>query len=151
MTRGLAVWGLGALTPLDHKQILPIFESVSVDTVVKERDLEALVGTPQGGNQRFEDAVRAAAEGYRAGLVRRISHHDAPGGGGCGRVKSAAVGAGAAQPRRGGGGHHRRGQRTGGRALAVACGCGERARCRRDVGSYFTEKVIISVSSGLPR
>ncbi|MGX0630430.1 hypothetical protein ACUW8P_001540 [Corynebacterium afermentans] len=67
MTRGLAVWGLGALTPLDHKQILPIFESVSVDTVVKERDLEALVGTPQGGNQRFEDAVRAAAEGTEPG------------------------------------------------------------------------------------
>ena len=67
MTRGLAAWGLGVLTPLGHKQILPIFESVSVDTVVKERDLEALVGTPEGGNQKFEDAVRAAAEGTEPG------------------------------------------------------------------------------------
>lgn len=67
MTRALAAWGLGVLTPLDHNQILPIFESVSVDTVVKERDLEALVGTPAGGNQRFEEAVRAAAEGTEPG------------------------------------------------------------------------------------
>ena len=50
------------LTPLAYKQILPIFESVSVDTVVKERDLEALVGTPEGGNQKFDDAVREAAK-----------------------------------------------------------------------------------------
>ena len=54
-------------TPLDHKQILPIFESGSVDTVVKECDLEALVGTPAGGNRKFEDAVRAAAEGTEPG------------------------------------------------------------------------------------
>ncbi|WJY97186.1 hypothetical protein CFOUR_03790 [Corynebacterium fournieri] len=67
MTRGLAAWGLGVLTPLGHKQILPIFESVSVDTVVEEHDLEALVGTPRGGNQKFEDAVRAAAEGTEPG------------------------------------------------------------------------------------
>ena len=62
MTRRLAARGLGVLTPLAHKQILPIFESVSVDTVVKEHDLEALVGTPEGGNQKFEDAVREAAK-----------------------------------------------------------------------------------------
>ena len=62
MTRKLAAWGLGVLTPLAYKQILPIFESVSVDTVVKERDLEALVGTPEGGNQKFDDAVREAAK-----------------------------------------------------------------------------------------
>ena len=62
MTRKLAARGLGVLTPLAYKQILPIFESVSVDTVVKERDLEALVGTPEGGNQKFEDAVREAAK-----------------------------------------------------------------------------------------
>lgn len=53
---------MGQLTPLDYKQILPIFESVSVDTVVKERDLEEMVGAPEGGNMRFEDAVRAAAK-----------------------------------------------------------------------------------------
>lgn len=67
MTRKLAAWGLGKLTPLAYKQILPIFESVSVDTVVKERDLEALVGTPEGGNQKFEDAVRVAAQGTDPG------------------------------------------------------------------------------------
>lgn len=61
-TRKLAAWGLGQLTPLDYQQILPIFESVSVDTVVKERDLEELVGAPEGGNMRFDDAVRAAAK-----------------------------------------------------------------------------------------
>lgn len=66
-TRKLAAWGLGILTPLSYKQILPIFESVSVDTVVKERDLEAIVGPPEGGNQKFEDAVRAAAQGTNPG------------------------------------------------------------------------------------
>lgn len=63
MTRKLAAWGLAQLTPLTFDEILPIFESVSVDTVVKERDLEAMVGTPEGGAQPFEDAVRDAARG----------------------------------------------------------------------------------------
>ena len=73
MTRKLAAWGLGMLTPLGYKEVLPIFESVSVDTVVKERDLENLVGTPDGGNQRFEDAVRAAAEGTDPGWYGAVA------------------------------------------------------------------------------
>lgn len=61
MTRRMASLGLSFLTPLSDAEILPIFESVSTDTVVKERNLEELVGTPDGGNQSFADAVRAAA------------------------------------------------------------------------------------------
>lgn len=63
MTRQLASWGLAQLTPLKYGQILPIFESVSVDTVVKERDLEELVGQPADGAQPFQEAVRDAARG----------------------------------------------------------------------------------------
>ena len=61
MTRRLASLGLSLLTPLSMGKILPIFDSVSADTVVKERDLEELVGTPEGGNQSFEEAVAIAA------------------------------------------------------------------------------------------
>lgn len=67
MTRRMASLGLSFLTPLSDSEILPIFESVSADTVVKERDLEQLVGAPDGGNQTFDDAVRAAADGTAPG------------------------------------------------------------------------------------
>lgn len=73
MTRTLAAWGLAQLTPLTFDQILPIFESVSVDTVVKERDLEALVGAPEGGSQPFKDAVRDAARGTDVAWYGRVA------------------------------------------------------------------------------
>lgn len=63
MTRQMAALGLSFITPLTYGEILPIFDSVSADTVVKERDLEELVGTPEGGNETFDDAVQAAADG----------------------------------------------------------------------------------------
>lgn len=63
MTQKMAALGLSFVTPLSYGQILPIFESVSADTKVKERDLQNLVGEPEGGNQTFEDAVLYAALG----------------------------------------------------------------------------------------
>ncbi|MCQ4625692.1 NAD(P)H-binding protein [Corynebacterium sp. CCUG 69979] len=63
MTRPMAALGLSFVTPLTYGEILPIFDSVSSDTVVKERDLEDLVGTPEGGNDSFESAVIEAALG----------------------------------------------------------------------------------------
>ncbi|WKD57954.1 Quinone oxidoreductase 2 [Corynebacterium capitovis DSM 44611] len=74
MTRGLASWGLSVLTPLEMREILPIFDSVAADTVVKERDLEDMVGQPEGGNQTFEDAVRSAAEGTDPARYGRIAN-----------------------------------------------------------------------------
>lgn len=74
MTRRLASFGLSLLTPLSMGKILPIFDSVSADTVLKERDLEELVGTPEGGNQSFEEAVAIAARGtdpYRYGRIAK--------------------------------------------------------------------------------
>ncbi|WP_165164405.1 SDR family NAD(P)-dependent oxidoreductase [Corynebacterium qintianiae] len=73
MTRRLASFGLSVLTPLSMKEILPIFDSVSSDTVLEERDLESLVGTPEGGNQPFDEAVAIAAEGTDAGRYGRIA------------------------------------------------------------------------------
>ncbi|WP_342319422.1 tryptophan-rich sensory protein [Corynebacterium mayonis] len=73
MTRRIASWGLGLLTPLSYDEIMPIFDSVSASTVVKERDLENKVGVPQGGNMGFEEAVRSAAEGVDAGRYGKIA------------------------------------------------------------------------------
>lgn len=73
MTRTLASWGLGLLTPLGMKEILPIFDSVASDTVLKERDLEALVGQPEGGNQTFEEAIAEAAEGTDAARYGKLA------------------------------------------------------------------------------
>lgn len=74
MTRRLASFGLSLLTPLSMGKILPIFDSVSADTVVKERDLEELVGTPEGGNQTFEEAVEIAARGTDPRRYGRIAN-----------------------------------------------------------------------------
>lgn len=74
MTRGIASFGLSLLTPLSMGKILPIFDSVSADTVVKERDLEELVGTPEGGNQSFEEAVAIAARGTDPRRYGRIAN-----------------------------------------------------------------------------
>lgn len=73
MTRSIASWSLGLLTPLKYSEILPIFDSVSASTMVKERDLEQAVGTPEGGNMGFEEAVRRAAEGVDAGSYGKIA------------------------------------------------------------------------------
>ncbi|SDL62048.1 Tryptophan-rich sensory protein (benzodiazepine receptor homolog) [Corynebacterium mycetoides] len=73
MTRRLASFGLSLLTPLSMREILPIFDSVSSDTVLKERDLEALVGTPEGGNQTFDEAVAVAAQGTNPGRYGKIA------------------------------------------------------------------------------
>lgn len=77
MTRGMAALGLSFITPLSYGEILPIFDSVSVDTVIKERDLEKLVGPPDGGNQPFEDAIRAAASAttpHSYGVLATVAH-----------------------------------------------------------------------------
>ena len=73
MTRRMASAGLSFLTSLSDDEILPIFESVSVDTVVKERDLEELVGTPAGGNQSFAEAVRVAARDTAPGAYGEVA------------------------------------------------------------------------------
>ena len=73
MTRRIAAWGLGLLTPLTYAQILPIFDSVSSSTVVKERDLEELVGAPEGGHMRFDEAVRRAARSEHPGRYGKIA------------------------------------------------------------------------------
>ncbi|MGV0435153.1 NAD(P)H-binding protein [Corynebacterium ureicelerivorans] len=151
MTRKLAAWGAGRAHPTG-------LQTDSAHLRIGQRGHGGEGARPRsarghpGGRQ--PEVRRRRARGrqkHRPGLVRRNGHSFACCRRGGRRVEWPPVGAGAGQPRRGGGGHHRRGQRAGGRALAVARGCGERARRRRDVGSYFTEKMIISVSSGVPR
>lgn len=60
-TPRLAAHWIGLVTPVDAAMARPLIESMLHDTVVKERDLDALVGAPDGGVQSFEEAVRRAA------------------------------------------------------------------------------------------
>lgn len=60
-TPRLAAHWIGLVTPVDARMARPLIESMLHDTVVKERDLDDLVGAPPGGVLGFDDAVRRAA------------------------------------------------------------------------------------------
>ncbi|WAL39400.1 NAD(P)H-binding protein [Brevibacterium sp. BRM-1] len=61
-TPGLAAHWIGLITPVRSGMARHLIGSLLNTTVVKERDLEGLVGTPPGGNLTFREAVRAAVE-----------------------------------------------------------------------------------------
>lgn len=61
-TRSMAAVAVGALTPVNTQLATHLIGSLVNTTVVKERDLESLVGQPEGGLQTFDEAVRAAED-----------------------------------------------------------------------------------------
>ncbi len=71
-TPGLAANWIGLVTPVRSSMARHLIGSLLNTTVVKERDLEGLVGTPPGGNQTFEQAVLAATDGLAAGRWWRV-------------------------------------------------------------------------------
>lgn len=71
-TPGLASHWIGLVTPVSHLLARPLIGSLLHETVVKERDLEELVGTPVGGNQGFEEAVRTAVRGVDTRRWRKV-------------------------------------------------------------------------------
>lgn len=62
-TPGLAARWIGLVTPISSGLAKPLIGSLQHDTVVDERDLDALVGAPPGGHTPFADAVRSAVRG----------------------------------------------------------------------------------------
>lgn len=60
VTPKLAAHWISLVTPVRETVAAPLIGSLLTDTVVKERDLEQLVGQPEGGNQSFAEAVKAA-------------------------------------------------------------------------------------------
>ncbi len=76
LTQGIAAWGIAFMTPVNRRMTEPLIGSLVHDTVVKERDLEGLVGTPDGGLQSLREAIRLAVEGVDTGrwmrTVRRV-------------------------------------------------------------------------------
>ncbi|MCP3426207.1 tryptophan-rich sensory protein [Rothia sp. AR01] len=61
-TNSLASHWISLVTPVKRSLAKPLIGSLLHDTVVHERDIESYVGKPGGGNQTFEQAVRAAVE-----------------------------------------------------------------------------------------
>ncbi|AKK10366.1 tryptophan-rich sensory protein [Corynebacterium uterequi] len=61
-TPGLAAHWISLITPTSATLASPLIGSLLHDTVVKERDLEDLVGTPAGGLTGFDEAVRNATK-----------------------------------------------------------------------------------------
>jgi uncharacterized protein YbjT (DUF2867 family)/tryptophan-rich sensory protein len=59
-TNSLASHWISLVTPVRRGLAKPLIGSLLHDTVVHERDIESYVGLPEGGNQTFEQAVRAA-------------------------------------------------------------------------------------------
>lgn len=72
MTPRMASLWIAMVTGIPRGLVRPIVESILHDTVVKERDLEALVGAPAGGALGFDDAVREATRGRDLRRWRRI-------------------------------------------------------------------------------
>lgn len=60
VTPKLAAQWMSLVTPVSAQVAAPLISSVLNDAVVKERDLEELVGQPEGGPRGFEEAVREA-------------------------------------------------------------------------------------------
>ncbi len=61
MTPRLAGHWIGLITPIEAKLAAPLVGSMLHDTVVKENDLDLLVGPPKGGTTGFDDSVREAS------------------------------------------------------------------------------------------
>lgn len=61
-TPNLAAHWISLVTPIKTDLATPLISSLLHDTVVKERDLEQMVGTPAGGNQSFRRAIEFATE-----------------------------------------------------------------------------------------
>lgn len=59
-TVDMAAHYLAMVTPISSELLRPLLGSLMHDTVVKERDLEELVGVPTGGLMTFEEAVADA-------------------------------------------------------------------------------------------
>lgn len=62
-TPELAARWIALVTPIKTGLAEPLIGSLLHNTVVKERDLEEMVGTPEGGNQSFAEAVAEANKG----------------------------------------------------------------------------------------
>ncbi len=62
-TPRLAAKWISLITPISSTVATPLIGSLLHNTVVTERDLESYTGTPDGGNQTFEQAVHTANEG----------------------------------------------------------------------------------------
>ena len=61
MTPRLAGHWIGLITPIEAKLAALLVGSMLHDTVVKENDLDLLVGPPKGGTTGFDDSVREAS------------------------------------------------------------------------------------------
>ena len=72
MTPKMAAHGIGLVTPITTEMAEPLIGSLQHDTVVKERDLDDLVGPPPGGHHSFADAVRAATRDIDTRKWRRV-------------------------------------------------------------------------------
>lgn len=94
MTPRLAGQWIGLITPIDAQLAAPLVGSMMHETIVKERDLDALVGEPPHGRTDFDDAVRRAATGHDPWSYPRIL-----GSVGAAVIVTALAGAMATQPR----------------------------------------------------
>lgn len=63
-TPRLASYWISLVTPVDAAMARPLVESLHHDNVVHERDLDELVGAPEGGAKGFDESVRLASEGH---------------------------------------------------------------------------------------
>ncbi|GAA1349648.1 tryptophan-rich sensory protein [Falsarthrobacter nasiphocae] len=76
LNQRIAAWGIAFMTPVSQRMTVPLIGSLVHDTVVQERDLESLVGTPSGGLQGLREAIRLAVDGVDTGrwmrTVRRV-------------------------------------------------------------------------------
>lgn len=61
-TPRMAAHWISLVTPVDAQIAEPLIGSLMHDTVVKERDLEGFIGTPEGGNETFREAVIKATK-----------------------------------------------------------------------------------------
>lgn len=72
-TPGLAARWIGLVTPVSSALATPLIGSLQHDTVVHERDLDELVGAPEGGHTPFDEAVREAVKTQDTGRWRRTA------------------------------------------------------------------------------
>lgn len=83
LNQKIAAWGISLMTPVSYAMAAPLIGSLVHDTVAKERDLQELVGTPEGGNQSFEEAIRAATADLDTGRWMRTVRYCAAAVGSC--------------------------------------------------------------------
>ena len=70
-TARLAARWIGLVTPVSTALAEPLIGSLQHDTVLHERDLDDLVGAPEGGHTSFRDAVKAAVQTQDTSRWRR--------------------------------------------------------------------------------